>query len=363
MSIRCILNLQLLTKNSLFMKYKLYTNSQKAWDGMFKAILAAEKSIYIEMYIFLSDTTETHDFLGLIKEKALLGLEIVIIADAFGSYGLRSREVRELREAGVEFIFFSHWFKRTHRKILIVDNNVALLGGVNINEKIRYWLDLQIEISGKIVESLVKSFAHTYQMIGGKKESILRYNKLSFPKKLKAFISDSLLTPETKGVLSEEYISHIFSAKESIKIVSPYFAPPKKFLSALENACLRGVKVEIIIPENTDIVFLDRINYLGARRLLAMGVDVYLSQKMNHAKMLLIDDNKGLIGSQNFDFLSFSVNIETGVFFNQKHIVSDLKDIFDKWLDLSEPANVKIKKITFFDKILTFFARLFYRLF
>lgn len=160
-----------------------------------------------------------------------------------------------------------------------------------------------------------------------------------------------------------KYISHIFSAKKSIKIVSPYFAPPKKFLSALENACLRGVKVQIIIPENTDIVFLDRINYLGARRLVNMGVDVYLSKQMNHAKMLLIDDEQGLIGSQNFDFLSFNVNIETGVFFNQKHIVSDLKEIFTKWLDLSELANVKIKRITFFDKILTFFARLFYRLF
>jgi len=345
------------------MKYKLYTTSQKAWDGMFKAILAAEKSIYIEMYIFLSDTKETHDFLGIIKEKALRGLEIVIIADAYGSYGLSSKDVKDLREAGVEFIFFTHWFKRTHRKILIIDNKTAFLGGVNIKEKIRYWQDLQIQISGKIVKNLVKSFAHTYQMIGGKKESILLYNKLNFPKKVKAFISDSLSIPQVTGVLSDQYIRQIFSAENSIKIVTPYLAPPKKFLTALENACLRGVKVEIIIPENTDIVFLDRVNYLGARRLVAMGVHVYLSKKMNHAKMLLIDDTQGLIGSQNFDFLSFNINIETGVFFKQKYIVADLKKIFDEWLSVSEVANVKLKRISFFDKILTFLSRIFYWIF
>lgn len=345
------------------MKYKIYTTSKKAWDGMLESIKLAEKSIYIEMYIFLNDTTETHDFLGIIKEKALLGLEVVIIADAYGSFALSSKTVKELREAGVEFIFFKHWFKRTHKKILIIDNKLAFLGGVNIKEKIRYWNDLQIKVSGKIVNSIIKSFAHTYQMIGGEKENILIYNKLSFPKKLKSFITNSLHTFGTKVVLKDEYIRHIFSAKESIKIVTPYLAPPKKLLGAIENACVRGVVVEIIIPEDTDIKFLNKINYLGARRLISIGANIYLSKQMNHAKALLIDDKEGLIGSQNLDILSFNVNLETGVFFSQKNLVNQLRRIFDSWIDKAERANVKINKINFIDKALYFFSRIFYRIF
>jgi len=107
------------------MKYRLYTTSQRAWDGMFKAITQAQKSIYIEMYIFLDDTQSTHNFLGLLKEKAKAGLEIVIIADVVGSFSLKAVAVDELREAGIEFIYFSHWLQRTHRKILIIDNKVA----------------------------------------------------------------------------------------------------------------------------------------------------------------------------------------------------------------------------------------------
>ena len=119
------------------MKYRLYTTSQKAWDGMFQAMTLAQKSIYLEMYIFLDDTQATHNFLGLLKEKARAGLEVVIIADSYGSASLRGTPVNELKAAGVEFIFFSHWLRRTHRKMLIIDNKIAFIGGVNIKEKIK----------------------------------------------------------------------------------------------------------------------------------------------------------------------------------------------------------------------------------
>lgn len=105
---------------------------------MFEAMAAAQQSIFIEMYIFADDTQITHDFLGLLKDKARAGLEVVIIADAYGSASLRNSAVDELRSAGAEFIFFSHWLRHTHRKILIVDNAVAFIGGVNIEEKIRH---------------------------------------------------------------------------------------------------------------------------------------------------------------------------------------------------------------------------------
>ena len=155
------------------MRYRFYTTSKKAWDGMFKAISEATESIYLEMYIFLDDTKITHDFLGMLKSKALSGVEVVIIADAYGSRELKSTAIAELKASGIEFIFFSHWLRHTHRKFLIIDHKIAFLGGVNIEEKIRNWRDLQIRLKGKIVKPILKSFAYAYKMSGGKKISIL----------------------------------------------------------------------------------------------------------------------------------------------------------------------------------------------
>lgn len=196
------------------MKHRLYTTSQKAWDGMFEAMVKAEKSIYIEMYIFLNDTQSTHNFLGLLKEKAQNGLEVVVIADALGSFSLRGSEVIELRSAGVEFMFFSHWMRRTHRKIVIIDNQIAFLGGVNIKEENRNWLDLQVKIEGRIVIPLLQSFAYAYALIGGKKESILKYNQLSIVKKIKSWVIDTFVGNTKTYNLNNYYQDKLTGAKK-----------------------------------------------------------------------------------------------------------------------------------------------------
>ena len=345
------------------MKYRLYTTSQKAWDGMFKAMAQAQTSIYMEMYIFLDDTQATHNFLGLLKDKARAGLEVVVVADSYGSSSLRNGAANELKEAGVEFILFNHWLRHTHRKILIIDNKVAFLGGVNIKEKIRHWHDLQIKITGKIVAPLLKSFAYSYQSAGGKKESILKYSRLPLVKKIKAWIIDSFLGTSASYSLNNYYKEKINNAKVSIKMVTPYLLPPRWLLAILEDACRREVKVEIVIPNDTDIKLLNKSNYLNACRMSAYGVKFYLMPAMNHAKIMLIDDVEGVIGSQNMDVLSFNWNMEAGVFFQQKDLVGDLKNIFEHWRQESVYFNSAAKKVKFSDKILIGILKLFYPIF
>lgn len=342
------------------MKYRLYTTSQKAWDGMFKAMKQATKSIYIEMYIFLDDTQATHNFLGLLKEKARAGVEVVIIADSYGSSSLKGNAVTELRAAGIEFIFFSHWIRHTHRKILIVDNKVAFIGGVNIKEKIRHWHDLQIKVEGKIIMPMLKSFAYAYEIMGGKKESVLKYSRLPLVKKIKSWITDNIVGTSLLYNLNNYYKEKIGAAKTSIKIVTPYLLPPRWLLMILDDACRRGVSVEIIIPNDTDIKPLNKINYLNACRMSAFGVKFYLMPMMNHAKIMLIDDEEGLIGSQNMDVLSFNLNMEAGVFFRQKNLVNDLKNIIEHWRNESIFFNSPGRKIKWFDKVLIQFFKLFY---
>lgn len=342
------------------MKHRLYTTSQKAWDGMFAAMAKAEKSIYIEMYILQNDTQSTHDFFGLLKEKSRAGLEVVIIADALGSFSLRGQAVTELRAAGIEFIFFSHYLRRTHRKIVIIDNRVAFLGGVNIKEQNRNWLDLQVKIEGRIVIPLLQSFAYAYALIGGKRESILKYNRFSLVKKIQSWIIDTFVGNTKTYNLNNYYRERLMNAQKSIRIVTPYLLPPRRLLAALDNACLRGVLVEILIPNNTDIHNLNKINYLNACRLSALGVKFYLMPRMNHAKIMIVDDEECLVGSQNMDVLSFSFNMEVGVFFRQKKLVADLTKVFDHWKKESVDFSATQKKLTFVDRILIGVFKIFY---
>lgn len=345
------------------MKYRLYTNSQAAWDGMFKAMTAAQTSIYIEMYIFLDDTQATHNFLGLLKDKARAGLEVVIIADAFGSSSLHEKAVQELRAVGAEFIYFSRWFRRLHRKILIIDNKVAFIGGVNIKENIRHWHDLQIKLEGEIVRPLLQSFAYAYQLVGGKKETILKYSRLPLVKKIKAWVTDNLAVTSKAYSLNSYYRNKISTAQKSIQIVTPYLLPPRWLLVVLDDACRRGVRIEIIIPNDTDVKFLNKVNYLNSCRLAAFGVKFYLMPVMNHAKIMLIDEEEGVIGSQNIDVFSFNLNMEAGVFFQQKDLVNDLKNILNHWKKESLYFEVPGKPIKLFDKILIAIFKIFYPIF
>ncbi len=345
------------------MQSKFYTTSQKAWDGIIAAIMSAQKSIYIEMYIFLDDTGQTHDFLGKLKEKAAAGLEVVVIADAYGSISLKSTSVAELRAAGVEFIFFSRWLRRLHRKLVIVDDKIAFFGGVNIENKIRYWQDLQVCLRGRVVKPLLRSFAHTYQVCGGKKDSILRHSRLPLVRKIKSWVIDTWTEGEKQYRLNDYYRQKLAEATVSIKIVTPYLLPPRWIMAALDNAVRRGVKVELIIPADTDIKSVNRINYINACRLASVGVKFYFTSKMNHAKVMIIDGREAVVGSQNLDVLSFNVNSELGVFFEQKQAVAELDKIFIRWQNQAQQPDLNFKRLNFSRRITIAFLKIFYRFF
>ncbi|MDI3496300.1 MAG: cardiolipin synthase [Patescibacteria group bacterium] len=345
------------------MKYRLYTTSHKAWDGMYDAILKAEKSVYLEMYILLSNTKKTHDFFSLLIEKAKQGLEVVIIADSLGSTALSNSLIKESREAGIEFIFFSHFLKRTHRKMLIVDNKIAFLGGVNIKEGSRDWLDLQIKFQGKPVNLALRSFANAYLKVNGKKDSILKFSHITLPKKIKNWIFDNFPTNNKLYNLNKRYILKINQAKSLVQIVTPYLLPPRRLFLALDNACRRGVRVEIIIPKNTDINSLNKINYINARRLSDLGVLFYFGSQMNHSKILMIDKTEVLIGSQNADILSFGLNYEVGIFSQQQNLVKDVSTIIENWKIEATSFVGWNNKMKFFEKITFYFFRSIFSIF
>lgn len=334
------------------MIYHFYTKSVSVWSGMYQAIIKAQESVFLEMYIFLADTDKTHDFISLLVSKAESGIKVAIVLDAFGSRNLSKEAIKKLKNAGVDLHFFSHLLYRSHRKILVVDKKLAFVGGANIKKNTQNWNDLTMRVSGAVVKPIIKSFAYTYKISGGKDPDILSYSEKALSRKIKAWLVDNWPRSRKSYYLDSYYREKISSAQKSVKIASPYLAPPRWLLALIDGALSRGVLVEILIPKNTDYSLLNKVNYLNAIRLGALGVKCYFLSTMNHSKLMIIDDEEAVVGSQNLDILSFGLNFEAGVFFSQKAPLNDLLKIFTDWKKTAIPFVYQKQKINWPNRLL-----------
>lgn len=316
------------------MRGKFYTTSENAWEGMLQAIIGAKESIYLEMYIFDGDT-QGYDFLNELEIKARAGIRVIIILDALGSSALANSAIERLKSVGVEVLFFSYWFRRTHRKMLIIDEHMIFLGGVNISKQFASWNDLQVRVSGRIARIAVQSFAHIYHECGGKNPELL--NATITPKlvrRARTWFMESGVREKFLG-LRTHYEKNIDAAEKSIFLVTPYLVPHPWMVSHIHRAITRGVNITIMIPEKTDYAFIDRINYYFAHQFEKIGVRCLLGDNMNHAKIMLVDEKVGTMGSQNLDILSFNWNVESGIFFENKDMVKKISAIIRTWVSAS----------------------------
>lgn len=320
---------------------------------MYEAVSFAKHSIYLEMYIF-SDDMEEFNFLELFKQKARNGVSVSIILDSYGSGALTKDAILDLRASGVELFFISYLFHHTHRKILIIDEKVAFVGGVNLHQSASGWNDLMVELRGKIIPLVLKSFARAYEACGGKDFFILRHKegKKMLSKQVHFWLIEHSPLWK-KHTLKKIYKENIVKAEISILLVTPYFMPKRWLVALLHQAILRGVRVEILMPKFTDHYFIDRVNYFFMAKLSRLGVKFYLEKDMNHAKLMIVDQKKGMVGSHNLDYLSFDYNSEAGVFFNDPRVVKKLVDIFENWKSTAVLFDHKVYKPNFLDYILS----------
>ncbi len=341
-------------------RYTFFTNSVTTWEAMFGAILGAKESVYLEMYIFLDDT-DGFDFLKLLTEKARSGVRVRIVLDSYGSSGLRKESIATLRNAGAEVYFFSRLLHRIHRKILVVDERVAFIGGVNFHQIARRWDDLAVQVKGKLVLTIIKSFAKIYVECGGKDPVIVAQNKRIVLDKTRTWLVEQFPARNEAG-LKNVYKKHIREANKTIILVTPYFMPKRWFIKIIHQAVLRGVTVEVLVPRVTNHFFVDRIGYFFMFKLRKLGVDFYLEPKMNHAKVMIIDGTEGVVGSQNLDFFSFELNGEVGIFFKDQSTIGKLTEIVAEWKKSAILFDPKAYKPQLLDYFLFPFIRIFFRI-
>ena len=324
---------------------------------MYDAVLNAKESVYLEMYIFQNDM-EKFNFYNLLRDKSAQGVKVKLILDSLGSMALTNDEISGLRQVGIEILFHSHFFHRGHRKVLITDELIAFVGGVNVHEIARLWRDLVVMIKGGLVQNILRSFIKSYIHCGGKDPTLLLKEGNSPLKQVSAWIVDH--SPIKKIFnLKRLYKKHLNEAQERIILVTPYLAPKFWLAETLHHAILRGIKVEVFMPKDTDQFISDRVNYFYMYKLSKLGFIFYLQPKMNHAKAMIVDADQAMVGSQNLDFLSFDFNSETGIFFRDKEVVSKLIEITNTWKVNATVFDYATYKPKWFDYLLSPVIRVF----
>ena len=324
---------------------------------MLEAIVAARESVYLEMYRFDTDT-EGFNFTDELAKSARNGVKVIVILDVLGSWTLSKEGIERLKKSGVEVLFYSFFLRRTHRKILIVDGKTAFVGGVNIRGKYTFWKDLQVKVTGKVVESIVRSFARVYHECGGRDVALTSILPRSVLAKTKFWFLERGIG-KREHLLRKYYEDRIKNAEKSIVFVTPYLLPPRWLIAHLHQAILRGVIVEILLPYATDHRLANRANWSFAAFLSRLGARCYFMKGMNHAKAILIDSREGMVGSGNLDFLSFNWNIEAGIFFSEPAMVRDLAKIVHGWKSKATLFDQSKAKFHWYDIPMAFLLRLF----
>jgi cardiolipin synthase len=303
-------------------------NGDEAYPAMLEAIRGARRFVHLASYIFDARGVGA-EFVQALGDAHARGVEVRVMLDAFGElYGL-PRAGAALEEAGVEFLRFLPlrlfpptlgFNLRNHRKILVIDGNLAFTGGMNIRSKHLSRpdgrppkvLDVHFCVQGPVVAQIDAVFRADWAFSGG------------------AVPASALLQPAPAGdaecrvivdgpnedldKLLWVLVGAISLARSSIKIMTPYFLPPRELTVALQTAALRGVEVTVILPATNNFAFMNWAATHALGDLLEAGVRVaFFEGPFVHTKFFLVDDYYAHASSSNLDPRSLRLNFEMAV--------------------------------------------------
>jgi cardiolipin synthase len=304
-------------------------NGEEAYPAMLEAIESASVSIAIVSYIF------DYDVAGKMFVEALVravgrGVDVRVLIDGVGAKYGKPKITKVLAGRGVRVAtFLDTWIPaqmtymnmRNHRKILVTDGRVGFTGGMNIREGSLLEFDpahpiqdLHFHIEGPVVRELLDSFAEDWLFTTGERleDDSWRPPLESVGTSLARGIPDG--PDENFETHRWTFLGAIAQARERIEILTPYFIPDQTLITALNTAAMRGVHVEVMIPEKNNLRFAQWASTAGLWQLLIRGVDVRLTQPpFDHTKLLVVDRHWVMFGSTNWDARSLRLNFEFNV--------------------------------------------------
>lgn len=301
-------------------KVDILHDGRQAFTQIISSLHRARRSINLGYYLILDDRLG-RSLLNILERKSRAGVIVRLYYDAFGSRQLSHKAIHRLKEAGVKVHKFNPirlpWFniatlRRNHRKLLIVDDSVAFLGGVNIAsyyiDEGDSWRDEHLRLEGEVVAQLQSLFLEDWLSVSGEGFA-LRKPTLHSAGEAVQLVWSSMQLPQT--TMLDAVVGAISRANFRVGLCSPYLIPPQELLSAIRRAVLSGVRVQIITPQTSDSSLLDIVQRSYYSSLLDAGAELYLYEGgFMHAKYMTIDSDVAVVGTANMDCRSLNLNLE-----------------------------------------------------
>lgn len=336
---------------------RMLVNGDAIFPPMLDAIRRARKRINLESYIYGKGSI-ADEFTRALADAARRGVRVQIIVDAIGASDMPEEHVNTLESAGGEVASFNPptiWgFEevnyRSHRKILVVDGEVAFTGGAGITDhwvgnadSKEHWRDTQFEIRGPAVRLLEAAFYENWIETHHAVTPVLDPPPPPAAGDTAALVVWSSPAGGASAI-KRLYLLSLAAARRRVLITSPYFVTDPSIMWSIEQARARGVQIRILVEGDvTDakpVKFASRHAY---ERLLAMGVELYEYQPtMMHAKTMVVDETWSMFGTANFDNRSLELNDEVNVAMRDRGLVAALASTFE--------ADIKRAKVLTLDE-------------
>lgn len=330
--------------------YDVLTNGDQIFPAMLQALEDARERISFETYIY--DTGEVADrFTAALEAAARRGVRVRIVVDSVGAGSMDPAHVGRLRAAGCQVARFNtpRWYSleevnyRTHRKILVVDGDVAFTGGAGVADHwlgnaqdTEHWRDTQVRIRGPIVRLVEGAFYENFIEADGEQAPELDDAPKSTGEAGASLLVRSSPTGGSND-LKRLYLLAIASAQRSIDITSPYFVTDNSTDWSLQDAVARGVKIRVLVEGDiTDAMPVKYASRHAYERLLERGIEIYEYQPtMMHTKVMVVDGVWSMFGSANFDNRSLELNDELNVAVTDRSLAARFLEDMERDLQAS----------------------------
>ncbi|MGF1589488.1 MAG: cardiolipin synthase [Pleurocapsa sp.] len=333
---------------------ELLIDGQQTYQAMLEAIAQAQDYILLQSYIINNDRAG-NEFKQALIERANQGVRVNLLYDKIGSRKLPRHYLKSLRQHGIKVSGFGSTRRkgnrfrinfRNHRKILIVDGQVAFMGGLNIgdeylgkNPRFGSWRDTHLKLRGAAVQCLQSVFLGDWYWV------TRDIPQVSWQVQASQYNQTVLVLPTGPADQLHNcnlfFLSLIERSQSRIWIASPYFVPNTSILNALKLATLRGVDVRIILPNRPDHLTAYLCSFSYYTELQAVGIKLYRYRSgFMHQKVILVDRDIAGIGTVNLDNRSFFLNFEVMTFAIDSYFIESVAKMLEQDLNVSRLVNL-----------------------
>ncbi len=318
-----------------------------AYPAMLDAINKATDSIALSAYIFNLDNVG-EQFVRALEDAQKRSVQVRVIVDDVGLWNSFRPVDRELRKRGIRAVRFMpgklrylpFLNLRNHRKILLVDGRVGFTGGMNIcgsnmvrNKPKKPVQDIHFRVTGPVLDQLSQVLEEDWLFASQEEIALPKWQKNATPggngSVSARFIPDG--PDDDFEKLQWAILGGLALAQKTVRIMTPYFLPNEKLSSALMVAALRGVNVEVIVPERSDHIYIGWAMLAKFEVLIEHGVKIYRSPPpFDHSKIFVVDDVWSLVGSANWDQRSLRLNFEANLECYDPALAADLTAYFSQ---------------------------------